>query len=67
MYSPNTHIPLDLRGLVKAAHKHNMAVQYWTINDAEEMRHIIELGADGITTDYPHLFKEVYENSRQNA
>jgi glycerophosphoryl diester phosphodiesterase len=57
-------IPLDLRGLVKAAHKHNMAVQYWTINDAEEMRHIIELGADGITTDYPHLFKEVYENSR---
>ena len=56
-------IPLNIRGLVKAAHKHNIAVQYWTINKEEEMRHLIEIGADGITTDYPHLLKEVYENS----
>jgi len=56
-------IPLNFRSLVKVAHKHNIAVQYWTINEEEEMRHIIEIGADGITTDYPHLLKEVYENT----
>lgn len=57
-------VPLDFRSLVKATHKHNMAIQYWTINEEEEMRHIIEIGADGITTDYPHLLQEVYENTR---
>ena len=44
--------------------RNNIAVQYWTINDTAEMRRLIELGTDGITTDYPHLLKEVYENTR---
>ena len=26
------------------------------------MRHLIEIGADGIMTDYPHLLKEVYDS-----
>ncbi len=53
---------LSTKGLVDAAHGHNIAVQYWTINDPEEMRELIEIGADGIMTDYPHLLKEVYDN-----
>ncbi len=47
--------------LVNNAHKHNLAVQYWTIDDPEDMRYLIEIGADGIMTNYPHLLKEVYE------
>ena len=53
---------LATRHMVKAAHKHNMAVHYWTINDPEEMRHLIDIGADGIMTDYPHRLQEVYDS-----
>ena len=55
-------IPLATQMLVDAAHSHNMAVHYWTINDPEEMRELIEIGADGIMTDYPHLLQEVYDS-----
>lgn len=51
---------LATKGLVNAAHKHNQAVHYWTINDEEEMRHLIDIGADGIMTDYPHRLQDVY-------
>ena len=47
--------------LIKIAHEHNIAVQYWTVNDEDEMRALIEIGADGIMTDYPHKLKEIYE------
>ncbi|MBR3763446.1 MAG: hypothetical protein IKK57_02710 [Clostridia bacterium] len=53
-------INLATPGLIKAAHDHNLAVHYWTINDPDEMRMLIELGADGIMTDYPHRLAEVY-------
>lgn len=46
--------------LVKNAHKHNLAVHFWTINDPDEMRMLIEIEADGIMTDYPHRLKDVY-------
>ncbi len=54
-------IKLAKRGLIKRAHLHNIAVHYWTINDPDEMTYLIEIGADGIMTDYPHLLKEVYD------
>ena len=53
---------LATKHMVKTAHKHNMAVHYWTINDPEEMHHLIEIGADGIMTDYPHRLQEVYDS-----
>ncbi|MBO5286892.1 MAG: glycerophosphodiester phosphodiesterase [Clostridia bacterium] len=53
---------LATQGLVNNAHKHNLAVHYWTINDVEEMEHLINIGADGIMTDYPHRLKQVYDN-----
>lgn len=46
--------------LVNTAHRHNFAVHYWTIDDPDEMRHLIEIGADGIMTNYPHRLKGVY-------
>ena len=49
------------KSLVKNAHKHNLAVHFWTINDEDEMRYLIEIGADGIMTDYPHRLARVYE------
>ncbi len=55
---------LATKGLVKNAHKHNLAVHYWTINEIDEMKYLIEIGADGIMTDYPHRLKEVYDSYR---
>lgn len=53
-------IKLAKAGVVKNAHRHNLAVHFWTINDKEDMRYLIEIGSDGIMTDYPHRLKEVY-------
>ena len=50
------------KSFVKSAHKHNLAVQFWTINDIEEMKTLIDIGADGIMTDYPHRLQEVYNS-----
>lgn len=47
--------------IVDAAHKHNIAVHYWTVNDEDEMRYLIELGADAIMTDNPSLLKTILE------
>lgn len=52
-------IPLDKMTLVKRAHRRNIAVQYWTINNADEMRMLIDMGVDCIMTDNPKLLKEI--------
>lgn len=57
-------IPLDSRSLIDRAHRRNIAVQYWTINDADEMRHLIALGCDCIMTDDPELLKSVLDEYR---
>ncbi len=44
---------LATKHLIELAHEKGMAVHYWTINAAEEMRRLINLGADGIITDRP--------------
>ena len=45
--------------MINYAHKHNMAVQYWTVNDEEDMKYLIDMGADCIMTDYPDKLYEV--------
>ncbi len=53
-------IPRDFGGrallterLVEHAHRHEIAVHVWTINDPDEMTEILDMGADGIITDHP--------------
>lgn len=57
-------IPLDVKILVDRAHRRGIAVQYWTVNDADEMRRLIEMGVDCIMTDDPALMKQVLEEYR---
>jgi glycerophosphoryl diester phosphodiesterase len=38
---------------VDAAHGRNFQVHAWTINEAEDMQRMLDLGVDGIITDYP--------------
>lgn len=38
--------------IIYAAHARGFRVQYWTINDENEMLELLALGADGLITDY---------------
>lgn len=50
---------LGLVGIVNYAHANNVAVQYWTVNDAEDMRYLKSIHVDVIMTDYPERLAEV--------
>ncbi len=63
-YDLGIEIFLDKKTIIDRAHRRNIAVQYWTINDADEMRRLIELGCDCIMTDDPVLLKQVLEEYR---
>ncbi len=63
-YDLGIEIKLNKGTLIKRAHRRNIAVQYWTINDPDEMRELIELGCDCIMTDNPVLLKSVLDEYR---
>ncbi len=44
---------------IERAHKKNIKIHVWTINEKKEMERLIKLGVDGIMTDYPDLLSEV--------
>lgn len=48
-------ISLDSSKFITFLSKLNIPVHYWTINDTEAMRRLIENGAQGIVTDRPDL------------
>ncbi len=50
-YSPD-HRMVD-KALVKALQERDIALLVWTVNDKDDMRRMIKLGADGIITDDP--------------
>ena len=52
-------IDLATARLVNYAHRHNIAVQYWTINDADDMQQLKDIGADCIMSDVPDVAYDV--------
>ena len=54
-------IKLDSKMYINRAHRRNIAVQYWTINDKEEMKYLADLGCDAIMTDDLDAAKEFIE------
>jgi glycerophosphoryl diester phosphodiesterase len=49
---------------VRTAKSRGLKVQYWTINDSKQMRHLVGREADGIMTDYVDRFKQALEPAR---
>lgn len=45
--------------LINYAHKNNIAVQYWTVNDPEDVEKLNELGADCIMSDDPDMAYDI--------
>lgn len=54
-------INLERKHVIKSAHRHNMAIHYWTINKKDDMRTLIENGADGLMTDRPDIMLDLLE------
>lgn len=52
-------VPLVHKRFVDAAHTQGIAVHVWTIDDADEMRNLLDLGVDGIMTDRPTVLRDV--------
>lgn len=52
-------INLKDHNMIRGANKRGMGVHYWTINNQETMKELIDLGADGIITDRPDLMIEL--------
>jgi glycerophosphoryl diester phosphodiesterase len=62
-------VPVRHRGIlvvtprfVRAAHARDVRVDVWTINQADEMRRLLDLGVDVIMTDRPGTLAGVLEN-----
>lgn len=60
---PTSESIFDLtdKKIIEGAHRRGMEVHYWTIDDKETMRYLIEAGADGIMTNRPDLLIELLE------
>lgn len=54
----NGLINTGTREFLNYAHKNNIAVQYWTINNEDEIRYLANNGADCIITDFPQKIEE---------
>jgi glycerophosphoryl diester phosphodiesterase len=57
-------INLGTREMLNYAHKNNIAVQYWTINNEEDIILLTENGADCIMTDYPQMAYEAVQSCK---
>jgi glycerophosphoryl diester phosphodiesterase len=47
------------------AHAHGVAILTWVVNDPNDMKHLIDLGVDGIYTSYPDRLLKVLGRSRK--
>lgn len=58
---PETHEgrPIVTRRFVEEAHRRNIPVHVWTVDDEASMRRLLALGVDGIQTDRPDVLARV--------
>lgn len=62
----NLGINLGTAQMINYAHAHNMAVQYWTVNDEDDMQYLLDMGADCIMTDYPDKLYQIKNAEEKN-
>lgn len=58
-------VPVVTPAFIRRAHRHDLEVHVWTIDDAALMRQLIRLGVDGLMTDRPDLLRAVLQELGQ--
>ena len=51
-------------GFVRRCHEAGIGVHVWTVNEPDEMRQLLELGVDGLISDYPAIARRIVEERR---
>lgn len=51
--------PVVTAELVDYAHRHEVQVHVWTVNEPDEMRRLLDLGVDGLISDFPSRVRDV--------
>ena len=46
---------------IQTMHDRGIPVHVWTVNEVDEMGRLLDLGVDGLMTDYPSSLKEVLQ------
>ncbi|MDA9218161.1 glycerophosphodiester phosphodiesterase family protein, partial [Schleiferiaceae bacterium] len=57
IYSPSYELVTP--ELISWCHFRQIAVIPWTINDLEAMQNLVDMGVDGVISDYPNKFNEL--------
>lgn len=63
-FTPDVYSPYFIRideAMVTELHEQDIRLVPWTINEKEDMHRLIELGVDGLITDYPDRATEVLD------
>jgi glycerophosphoryl diester phosphodiesterase len=55
----SSRVPVTTRAFVDAAHRRNVEVHVWTIDDPAEMHRLLDLGVDGLITDRSDTLRDV--------
>ena len=53
------HHSLVSPNIVRRAREAGLAINTWTVNDTERMRELVDLGVDGLISDFPERFSEI--------
>ena len=64
IYSP--YYKFVRASLVEKVHQKGMKLIPWTVNETKDMHRLIQLGVDGIITDFPNKIREVADFYTQN-
>lgn len=64
-FTPTIYSPYHVlvgKGLVERCHAAGVKVIPWTVNTSKQMKYLIDLGVDGLITDYPNVYQTAVAN-----
>ena len=53
--------------MIEEAHKNSLKIYPWTVNDGSQMHMLLQMGVDGIITDFPNLGLEVLKGFNESS